>query len=69
MPAHLQLPMLGRCHSVVHDSALIRCTREQLRSETVEERAERESATEAHVPAPNLDALCGMLLKVQGLKG
>ena len=33
-PANLDLSLLDRCYWVVHGSALIRCTREQLRPET-----------------------------------
>ena len=65
-PANLDLSLLDRCYWVVHGSALIRCTHEQLRPETVDERDYRESVTETHMPAPNLDTIRGLLLKVKG---
>ena len=65
-PANLDLSLLDRCYWVVHGSALIRCTHEQLRPETVDERNNRESGTETHMPAPNLDTIRGLLSKVKG---
>ena len=66
-PATLDLSLPDRCYWVVHGSALIRCTHEQLRPETIDERDNRESLTETHMPAPNLDTICGLLSKVKGL--
>ena len=60
-PANLDLSLLDRCYWVVHGSALIRCTHEQLRPETVDERDNRERLTETHMPAPNLDTIRGLL--------
>ena len=65
-PANLDLSLLDRCYWVVHGSALIRCTHEQLRPETVDERDNRERLTETHMPAPNLDTIRGLLSKVKG---
>ena len=42
------------------------CTHEQLRPETIDERDNRESLTETHMPAPNLDTIRGLLSKVKG---
>ena len=50
----------------MHGSALFRCTHEQLRPETVDERDHRESVTETHRSAPNLDTIRGMLSKIKG---
>ena len=47
-------------------SALIQCTHEQLRPETIDERDNRERLTETHMPAPNLDTIRGLLSKVKG---
>ena len=65
-PANLDLSLLDRCFWVVHGSALIRCTHEQLRPETIDERDNRERLTETHMPAPNLDTIRGQLSKVKG---
>ena len=65
-PANLDLSLLDRCCWVVHGSALFRCTHEQLRPETIDERDNRESLTETHMPAPNLDTIRGLLSKVKG---
>ena len=65
-PANLDLSLLDRCYWVVHGSALIRCTHEQLRPETIDERDNRERLTETHMPAPNLDTIRGLLFKVKG---
>ena len=65
-PTNLDLSFLDRCYWIVHGSALFRCTHEQLRPETVDERANRESVTETHRSAPNLDTIRGMLSKIKG---
>ena len=57
--------VIGLC-KIWNGSALFRCTHEQLRPETVDERDNRESLTETHMPAPNLDTIRGMLSKIKG---
>ena len=46
--------------------SLLARNREQLRPETTDERDNRESLTETHMPAPNLDTIRGLLSKVKG---
>ena len=65
-PTNLDLSFLDRCYWIVHGSALFRCTHEQLRPETVDERDNRESVTETHRSAPSLDTIRGVLSKRKG---